>query len=154
MDHRDDLNRLRLPNITDHVGVEVPESVASIQKLIMIMTDSRRLPEALQRLVEARAEAFRGIWAVRGDVQENLANVVPGLRREPKAPFHARVAFFLTRLRSSIIWRSSSNTVSPSSSSPRFAWAEPRCNLAFRCFRPSSRSFSWCCSRRKASRTT
>jgi hypothetical protein len=48
----DDLNRLHCPGVRDNVGVEIPEPIAPRQKLFVIMSDSGRLSEPGERLVE------------------------------------------------------------------------------------------------------
>jgi hypothetical protein len=103
----DDLNRFLLPNVADHVRIEVPEAVPAVQQFLMKVADSWRLSQALQCLVEFRPEALRGIRTVFCYIQKNFAYIGSCFGREPKAPLYARVAFLFARLRSSIIWRSS-----------------------------------------------
>jgi hypothetical protein len=51
MDDCDDLNRLFLPKVTDHVRIKVPEAVAAAQE-VFVMPYSGCLGQALQGLVE------------------------------------------------------------------------------------------------------
>lgn len=75
MDDRDDLNRILLPDVTDHVGVEVPETVAPIQEFVMEMTDSRRSYQPVKRIVDLASNGFRGIGTVLRDLQENFVKL-------------------------------------------------------------------------------
>ena len=118
MNHGDDLNRFLLPGVANHVRVEIPEAISAIQEFFVKVADTRRLSQGLQRFIISGSETFSGIGAIRCDIQEDLRQVGPCFWRKPKPPFHTRVAFFFTRLRSAISRRNSSNTWSASSRSP------------------------------------
>src|SRR6266852_6143823 len=115
MHNSNNLNRLFLPNVAHDIGVKVPEAVAAVQELFVIVTDSRSLTQALKPLVNLRAEAVSSIRVILGYVEKDLAEVGFRFRSNEKAPLHGRLAFFLTRLRSWMSSRSSSNTLLPSS---------------------------------------
>src|ERR1019366_3716054 len=128
MNDADYLNRLRLPHVGHHIGVEVPEAVLPAQEFVMVMTDARRSAQPLKPFVEFRPETLGGIRAVLGDVEQNLLDVVPGFRGKNEKPRHWLVA--LARRRSSIISRSALKTSSPSINSPRSAWRAPSSSFA------------------------
>src|SRR5208283_841084 len=54
MNDGDYLNRLHVPDISHHIGIEVPEPILSAQKFIVIMANSRSTPEYLKGCVELR----------------------------------------------------------------------------------------------------
>ena len=106
-------------------------AVASVQQFFVIVADSRRVAQALKRIGNFGTQAFCSFRAVVGYVEQDFSDVGFSFRRQQKAPLHRRLAFFFTRARCWMSSRSSSNTSSPSSSSPRAACAAPRANLAF-----------------------
>jgi hypothetical protein len=89
MNHRDNLNRLLLPNITDNIRIEIPEAVPAVQQFFMKVSNSGRLTQASQFFIKSGSKALSGIGTIRCDIQEDLLEVGFGLRRKPKAPLHA-----------------------------------------------------------------
>lgn len=84
----DHLNRPRLPHVGNDVGVEVPEALLSAQKFIVIVPNAGRPPQRSEALIEFRPEALGGIWAILGNLEENLLQVPLGFRGENERPFH------------------------------------------------------------------
>ena len=130
MRHRDYLNRLPLPFVGDHVRVKVPEAITAIQELFVIVAYPRRPAQTLKALVELHTKPLGGIGRVLGDVERDFAQISLGFRGESEELPHCVGAFCLARRRSSISWRSSLKTSSPSSNSPRSAWLAPRSSFA------------------------
>jgi hypothetical protein len=81
MHNSDNLNRFFLPTVADNIRVEVPKAIATVQELFMIMTDTRRSPQAVKRFMNFGAKAFGSIWAVVGYVEKNVPKVGLGFRR-------------------------------------------------------------------------
>ena len=146
--------RLFLPNVAHDIRVEIPETMATIEEFFVIVTDTRSLAQPMKRSVNLGVEPAGGIGAILRYVEKYFAQVRFRCRSKEEARLHGRLAFFLNRLRSLMSSRRSSNTLSPSSSSPRAAWAAPRANLAFNCRNACCRSSSCRSRSRRASRTT
>jgi len=75
-------------------GEQVPEAIAPVEQLVVVATHGRRLRQALEGLVELGADALGGVWAVLGNVEEDLAKAGGRLGSEYEAALHGRGAFF------------------------------------------------------------
>lgn len=128
--HRDYLNWLPLPFVGDDVRVEVPEAIAAVEELFVVVADPRGPAQTRKALVELHTKPLGHIGRVLGDVEQDFAQIGVGFRGENEGLSHCPGAFRLARRRSSINWRSSLKTSSPSSNSPRSAWPAPRSSFA------------------------
>ena len=75
MDDCDNLNWFPLPDVADDVRVEVPETIAPVQKLLMVVADAGRLTQFLKRFMNFGPKAFQPRRGVLGDVEQDLAEV-------------------------------------------------------------------------------
>jgi len=81
--HCDYLNRLCLPGINNHPGIEVPEAVSAAQQFVVIMTYARRRSERVKARVEFGPDALGGFRTVVGNV-ENRAEIPACIGSQPK----------------------------------------------------------------------
>ena len=72
MHNGDNLDRFFLPDVAHHIRVKIPKAVAAVQEFFVIVTDSRRLAQALKRFINLGAEAFGSIRAILGYVEKDL----------------------------------------------------------------------------------
>ena len=88
MNDTDHVNRLCLPNVGNHIRVEVPEAILPAERFIMVMATAGRSPQRLKALVKFRPQALSGIRTILGNVENNLLQVALGFRGEKEQPLH------------------------------------------------------------------
>lgn len=127
MHHRDNPERSCVPTIGNHVRVDGVEPVTLVCKIFSKMADSRHPRQAGEYVLYLRQDLIGPVNAVFGDVLPDLDEIAARFSGEPKtAPGH-----FPMRLRPALSCLISSNTESPSTSSPRSDSSMPRRTFAF-----------------------
>lgn len=80
VNNADYLDRICLPHVCDHVGVEVPEAESSAEQLLMEVADSWRLTQLSETRIEFSSQPFRGFWAFLGDIEQDRSEIVLSFR--------------------------------------------------------------------------
>src|SRR5260370_15419865 len=87
MHNRDNLNRFFSPNIADDVGVKVPEAIAAVRKLLVVVADAGRLTQLLKGFINLRPKALGGVGTVLSDLEKDCAEIGFRFRNRTKRRF-------------------------------------------------------------------
>jgi hypothetical protein len=81
MNNTNHMDRSRLPNVGNYVRVKVPETIFPGQEFFVVVPDAGRERQGLKSFIKLATKTLGSVGAVFSDVEKNLLQIAPGLRR-------------------------------------------------------------------------